>query len=313
MSNSPKPYLDAPSCLDVLALAAATTVDQVEHRPPAAARGPGVRERVPHVRILETTEDCYAKREFARAKPYRVAADLVATAKDLAVTNVKQKPQERTVPGLGDVLLPAPLRSQPSKVSKDATAHKQTSPQNYIFVSTKGVITCTPLSQDNMDLHFKIFSEKYCAVRASMTQKTSYEHTLVALPSEERPKKNGLCIHNLKRTHCKLCKGSAICVHDIQRSQCKKCKGSQICVHNRIRGTCKLCNGNRLCIHGRQKAQCRDCKNAGTPGTGSQICVHNKRKSICKICKGSEICEHNLRKSACKLCKLVFTVCQKRL
>jgi hypothetical protein len=116
MSNSPKPYLDAPSCLDVLALAAATIVDQVEHRPPAAARGPGVRERVHHVRILETTEDCYAKREFARTKPYRVAADLVATAKDLAVTNVKQKPQERTVPGLGDVLLV-------SSPGGDATQH----------------------------------------------------------------------------------------------------------------------------------------------------------------------------------------------
>ena len=55
------------------------------------------------------------------------------------------------------------------------------------------------------------------------------------------------CIHNIRPSRCKLCKGSQICIHGIQRSHCKLCGGSEICKHDKQRATCGPCGGSQIC------------------------------------------------------------------
>lgn len=109
------------------------------------------------------------------------------------------------------------------------------------------------------------------------------------------------CEHNIRKTECKICGGSAICIHKRIKYKCKECKGSFICEHNKQKSYCKACsNGNIFCIHGTQKIKCVPCK-------GSGICDHNKRKYECSLCDPRgyfiHINQTRLRTNLCRFIK----------
>jgi hypothetical protein len=107
--------------------------------------------------------------------------------------------------------------------------------------------------------------------------------------------KNRKCEHNIPKTRCKECSGSAFCKHDKVKTLCKECGGSQICEHNKRKSRCKDCNGGSICEHNKLRDTCKDCD-------GSQICEHDKQKQTCKECNGNQICEHNVNKHRCIDC-----------
>lgn len=104
------------------------------------------------------------------------------------------------------------------------------------------------------------------------------------------------CPHDMRKSHCRKCKGSQICHHDRRRARCKECKGSGICPHDQVKERCKECKGIQICQHNKRKEYCKDCK-------GVQICPHNRVKASCRQCKGSYFCPHNRVKTICKDCR----------
>ena len=51
-----------------------------------------------------------------------------------------------------------------------------------------------------------------------------------------------ICIHDIRPSRCRECKGSGICEHDKYRSMCRECKGSAICEHDKNRSMCIICH-----------------------------------------------------------------------
>ena len=126
--------------------------------------------------------------------------------------------------------------------------------------------------------------------------------------------KSQKCIHNVRKSRCKECKGTSICIHNVQKQTCTKCNGNQLCEHKKQKTRCKKCNGGALCKHNKEKYNCKECKGTGICEhkkqkrqciicDGNSICIHKKQIHQCKDCKGSSICEHNINKSICKKCK----------
>ena len=134
----------------------------------------------------------------------------------------------------------------------------------------------------------------------------------------------GFCIHDIIKSICPSCNGSALCKSRIEKNSecCKrgnktyghycvscfisyfpdddraipKLKAKQThCEHGKQKSRCKECNGSQICQHLRRKSTCKECN-------GSEICQHSKVKSRCKDCNGSEICQHNKYKSQCPDC-----------
>ena len=81
--------------------------------------------------------------------------------------------------------------------------------------------------------------------------------TTCSTPSQGQ---HAICVHNKRRTLCKLCGGGSICQHGLQRPWCKQCGGGARCQHGKQKSRCKICGGAGICQHGRLRGRCIDCK-----------------------------------------------------
>jgi hypothetical protein len=71
---------------------------------------------------------------------------------------------------------------------------------------------------------------------------------------------HAICVHNKRRTLCKLCGGGSICQHGLQRPWCRQCGGGARCQHGKQKSRCKICGGAGICQHGRLRGRCSECK-----------------------------------------------------
>ena len=135
-------------------------------------------------------------------------------------------------------------------------------------------------------------------------------------------RKQSLCKHGRRRSHCKECGGSQICEHRRRRYECKECGGSRICEHGRVRYSCKECGGAGICEHGRVRYECKECGGAGIcehgrvrysckECGGAGICEHGRERYYCKECGGAGICEHGRQRQYCKDCGRSNPTCRR--
>lgn len=74
-----------------------------------------------------------------------------------------------------------------------------------------------------------------------------------------------VCVTHLKpRSSCNSCRsGGAFCIHDKKRSRCRLCKGGAFCIHEKTRSRCRLCKGGEICQHYKRRSQCAICDPVG--------------------------------------------------
>ena len=115
------------------------------------------------------------------------------------------------------------------------------------------------------------------------------DHSITKKNCKKCVKNLALCKHDIIKHLCKDCNREynligdmRICIHNLNKYKCNICKPPNICIHGNENGKCNKCNVV-LCIHGKKASFCKICPD------GKHICIHKKIKYYCRQCNENKI------------------------